>query len=205
MRRDVLAPWAEAVPDAGRLTADELLALPENEWQYELVEGRLLRMSPTGLEHFDLTRRLYRALDRFADERNLGIVTLPDTGYRLSLLGLGDTVLSPDVAFVGSANVRTLPPEGSAERKKFLAVAPDLAVEVASPDQYRPEMAARARLYLASGVRLVWIAWPGTREVDVWRAGAAEPPPTLEIGDALDGECVLPDFHLPLADVFPAP
>lgn len=101
--------------------------------------------------------------------------------------------------------MRTLPPEGSAERKKFLAVAPDLAVEVASPDQYRPEMAAKARLYLASGVRLVWIAWPGTREVDIWCAGAAEPPPTLEIGDTLDDEDVLPGFRLPLADVFPAP
>jgi Uma2 family endonuclease len=205
MRHDVLAPWAEAVPDAGRLTADELLALPENEWQYELVEGRLLRISPTGLEHYYVADALHGALRTHAKEHQLGIVTLPDTGFVLGPTEAAETVLSPDIAFISQERMRSLPSRGTPAGKKFLAVAPDLAVEVTSPDQYRPEMAAKARLYLASGVRLVWIAWPGTHEVDVWRAGAAEPPPTLEIGDALDGEDVLPGFHLPLADVFPAP
>jgi hypothetical protein len=46
MQQNTLAPWAELVPDIGSMTADQLLALPENEWMYKLVDGRLVRMSP---------------------------------------------------------------------------------------------------------------------------------------------------------------
>jgi len=52
MKHDTLAPWAEPVPDvAYPFTADALLGLREDEWRYELVDGRLVRMAPTGLEH----------------------------------------------------------------------------------------------------------------------------------------------------------
>lgn len=44
---DTLAPWAEPA----LTTAEELLRLPEDRWRYELVEGRLVRTSPTGARH----------------------------------------------------------------------------------------------------------------------------------------------------------
>src|SRR2546423_393270 len=46
---DALAPWAEIVPHTGLMTEEALLALPEDGWRYELVEGRLVRMPPSGL------------------------------------------------------------------------------------------------------------------------------------------------------------
>lgn len=46
---DTLAPWAEIVPHTGLMTEEELLALPEDGWRYELVEGRLVRMPPSGV------------------------------------------------------------------------------------------------------------------------------------------------------------
>lgn len=202
MRHDTLAPWAELVPDTGPMTADDLLRLDDAAWQFELVEGRLIRMAPTGLEHLDVTRKLYRSLDRYIDAHNLGIVTLPDTGFRLTRPGEADTVLSPDIAYVSAARVRQFPPPGTPERKKFLPVAPDLAVEVASPDQHHPEMADKARLYLASGVRLVWLVWPNNRQVDIWRPGADQPSATLDPPDTLDGLDVLPGFTHPVADLF---
>jgi len=202
MRHDTLAPWAEPVPDAGPMTADDLLRLDDTAWQFELVEGRLIRMAPTGLEHLDVTRKLYRSLDRYVDAHDLGIVTLPDTGFRLTRPGEADTVLSPDIAYVSAARARQLPPPGTPERKKFLPVAPDLAVEVASPDQHHPEMADKARLYLASGVRLVWLVWPSHQQVDIWRPGADQPTATLDPPDTLDGRDVLPGFTYPVADLF---
>ena len=87
-------------------------------------------------------------------------------------------------------------------------LAPDLVAEVASPDQWRPEMGEmgeKARRYLAAGVRLVWIIWPKRREVDVWQADAAGKTRlvvTLKRGDALDGLNVLPGFTYPLAELF---
>jgi len=71
-----------------------------------------------------------------------------------------------------------------------------------SPDQYRPEMAAKAKIYLGAGVRLVWIVWPASQRVDVWRPGCESPVATLGAGDARDGLHVVPGFTYSLADLF---
>ncbi len=42
-----VAPWAEVVPDMPPMAEDDLLALPDDGWQYELVEGVLVRMPPS--------------------------------------------------------------------------------------------------------------------------------------------------------------
>lgn len=196
MRQDTIAPWAEPVPGAPYpMTAGELLGLAGDAQRYELVEGRLMRMSPTSDEHFYITDNLHPVLRAFVKEHRLGIVTYPDNGFQISLPGQPDTVVAPDIAFVRAEQV---PPR----RTKYLAVAPDLAVEIASPTQYRPEMAAKARLYLAAGVRLVWVIWPADRQVDVWVPGSDVPERTLGEGDTLDGLDVLPGFAHPVADLF---
>lgn len=202
MKHDTIASWAEPVPGAGPMNADDLLKLQDGAWRYELVEGVVVRMAPTGLEHFDVTRRLFRAMDRFAEERNLGIVTLPDTGFVLTRPGERDTVLSPDIAFVSAASAQRLPAPGTPERKKYLPLAPDLAVEVASPDQHHPEMAEKARRYLGAGVRLVWVVWPSAQQVDVWREGRDAPMATLDGAGMLGGLDVFPGFAFPVARLF---
>src|SRR5579863_9326467 len=58
MAQNTLAPWAELVPDQGPMTVDELLALPDDGWLYELVEGRLVRMAPPGGEHGEIALAL---------------------------------------------------------------------------------------------------------------------------------------------------
>ena len=200
-----VAPWAEPVPGIERVvTADELLRWPEDPrfpWRYELVAGRLVRMAPTGGEHSDVAGTFYFALRSFSNA-HVGVATAPETGFRLSRRGEEDTVLAPDAAYLSPARAAQLPPPGSPERKQYFRVPPDLAVEVPSPDQYRPEMAAKARLYLALGVRMVLIAWPGRREVDVWRPGSDEPVATLGVDDVLDGQDVVPGFTYPVAALF---
>lgn len=207
MKHETLAPWGEPVPGTGPMTADELLALRDSAWQYELVDGRLLRMSPTGLEHFEIVDRLLDALKAYVKQHTLGIVTLPDTGYAFSRKGAADTVLSPDLSFVSAAKVAQPPAPGSPERRKYLRAVPDLVVQVASPDQFHPaEMEAKARLYLELGVRLVWVVWPALRQVEVWRTGtgATEAPTTLVASATLEGGDVLPEFAFPLSELFAA-
>lgn len=58
MAHETLAPWAEIAPGFGRMTLDELLALPQDEWMYELVEGRLVRMPASGGEASRIALRL---------------------------------------------------------------------------------------------------------------------------------------------------
>jgi Uma2 family endonuclease len=200
MAQETLAPWAELVPDRGLMTVDDLLGLPDDGWIYELVEGRLVRMPGSGLEASRISLRLAAALLAFVEAHHLGAVTGSDGTYNLTQPGVAEeTGLVPDVAFIRAERV---PPRTSPEYTKAPHLAPDLVVEVVSPNQYRPEMAAKARRYLAAGVHLVWIVWPRYRQVDVWRPDASQPVMTLETGDTLDGLEVLPGFTYPLEQLF---
>jgi Uma2 family endonuclease len=191
MALDALAPWAEPV----LYTAEDLQSFADGEWRYELVQGRVVRMPPTNLEHSDICGILYLALRAHVDERRLGRVVMPETGFIVSDPGEPDTVLAPDLAFVREGR---LPGQGSDTARVFPRLAPDLVVEVASPSQHRPEMAAKAQLWLSAGARVVWVVWPDVREIDVWLGGESAPS-TLAGDDLLDGRDVLPGFALSVA------
>jgi len=200
MAHETFAPWAELVPDAGRMTVDEMLALPNDGWMYELIEGRLVRMPGSGGGASTITANLIIALGAFVKARQLGRVTGSDGTYDLTQPGdTGETALVPDVAFVRAEHV---PSPTSSEYARGWKLAPDLVEEVVSPSQYRPEMAAKARLYLERGVRLVWVIWPKPQQVDVWRQGSDAPVAALSMGDTLDGLDVVPGFSYPLTELF---
>jgi Uma2 family endonuclease len=188
---EALAPWAEPV----LMTADELLRLPEDVWRYELVEGRLVRMSPTGGEHGLIVMALLMAVGRFVGENNLGEVLPPETGFLISPPGSPDTVLAPDLAFVRRDRGTMTRVEG------FPRLAPDLVAEVVSPSQGRVEMGAKAQQWLRAGVLMVWLLFPAMRTVEVWRGDRLVQ--TLPSDGELSGEEILPGLVLPLADVFP--
>lgn len=192
-----LAPWADLVPRRGPMTTEALLALPDDGKQYELVEGRLVSMPPSGRRASRIARRLAARLGDYVDDHALGEVTGADGGYSIG----PKTDLAPDVGFIRADR---LPPLDSPAADKLTTGAPDLAVEVASPNQYRPAMAAKASRYLDAGTRIVWIIWPRRAEIDVWRhsGGDAQPAATLHAGDTLDGEDVVPGFSYPVADIF---
>jgi len=177
------------------MTAEQLIKLPDDGWQYELVEGVLVRMPPSGQRASRIARRLAARLGDVVDSHQLGNVTGSDGGYALD----ADTDFAPDVGFIRADR---LPPLNSPDYDKLAPDAPDLAVEVASPSQYRPGMAAKARRYLHAGTRLVWIVWPRQQQVDIWRPGDTQPSAVLGAGDVLDGEDVVPGFVYPVAYLF---
>ncbi|HST87174.1 MAG TPA: hypothetical protein VLJ14_02260, partial [Ktedonobacterales bacterium] len=72
MKQNTLAPWAEPVPDAPYpLTADDLLAMPDDGYIYELVEGRLVRMPGSGLEASSIAMYLGSLITIFTRSRKL--------------------------------------------------------------------------------------------------------------------------------------
>jgi len=96
------------------MTVDELAALPDDGWQYELVEGVLVRMPPSGQRAARIASRLAARLGDFVDAQNLGNVTGPDGGYTLG----PRTDLAPDVGFIQAAR---LPPLDSPDYDKLAA------------------------------------------------------------------------------------
>lgn len=200
MAHDIFAPWAEVVTGASYpMSVDELLAQPDDGWTYELVEGRLVRMPPSGIGASGMGVTLSAVIYSFVRQNHLGHVSGADGEYILSVPGELDTALAPDVAFVRADR---LPQRDTPEWDRPWRLAPDLAIEIASPNQYRPEMAAKALYYLRAGVRLVWVVWPRQKQVDVWRPGQDHSIATLNVADSLDGLDVLLGFAYPLADLF---
>src|SRR5690242_16313445 len=124
---DILAPWAEAVPGAQPMTADDLLALPDDGWRYEVIEGVLVRMAGSGDLATAIGVLLSATLLSYVRPGRLGRVTGADGVYRVPTAKTG---LIPDVGFYGVALFPRV-----IDRDKAIPFAPELAVEIASPGQ----------------------------------------------------------------------
>jgi Uma2 family endonuclease len=195
---DQIAPWAEIVPNMPPMTTDELHAIPDDGYGYELVQGVLVRMPLSSGGASSIGSRLLARLQVYAEDNGLGVVTGEQGGYRLDPAHPRDTEVAPDVGFV---RLERAPSPDSPEYFKAWSLAPDLAVEVASGNQYAPGLAAKARTYLSFGTRLVWVIWPRYKRVDVWRPGD-DTPTSLGVADTLDAEDVVPGFTYPIARLF---
>src|SRR6478672_8542272 len=107
------------------LTAEDLWELNEPS-DYELIRGELRPMPPVGGEHAEIGTNIILELGNFVRHNRLGRVYTPDAGFILARDP--DIVLAPDAAFVREDR---LPPRE--QRKRFLPLSPDLAVEILSP------------------------------------------------------------------------
>ncbi len=196
---DPTAPWAEVVPNMPPMTTDELHGIPDDGWAYELINGVLVRMPLRSGGASSIGYRLGSRLSVYVEDNGLGVVTGEQGGYRLDPAHPRDTEVAPDVGFV---RMERVPPSTSRKYFKAWQLAPDLAVEVASENQFAPGMAAKAQFYLRLGTRLVWVIWPRHKRVDVWHPGD-EAPAALGVDDTLDGEDVIPGFTYPISRLFP--
>jgi Uma2 family endonuclease len=171
------------------VTAEEFLRSPEAAGPSELVRGEIHVMTPAGGGH----GLIFSALSSFVESHELGMCFPDGTGFQLP--GLGDTVRSPDAAFVRADR---LPPEGIGSG--WLAVAPDLVVEVLSPTETASELESKVRDYRAAGTRLIWVIDPATRTVSI--LGETQSRPSLTESDTLDGEDVVSGFSIPISRLF---
>lgn len=175
------------------MTAEELLKLPDDGKRRELVQREVREMAPARVRHGRAAMRLASLLNRHVTAERLGVVLVAGTGFRISRNP--DTVRAPDVSFVARERVPTGgPPEG------YWELAPDLAVEVVSSNDTAAGVQSKVQMWLESGVRLVWVVYPGTRLVVAYR-GLREIS-TFTAGDALGGGDVTPGFGCGVAEIF---
>lgn len=172
------------------MTADELLAMPEDGIRRELVEGELREMTPAGGDHGEIGMRLGWRLAQFVETERLGVVYNSDTGFRLARDP--DTVRCPDVGFIAK--------ERYARFRGVVDRAPDLAVEIVSPTDSYSEVRAKVHQYLDAGTRLVVVIDPPTQTVDVYRSRADHR--ELTTADVLDLDDVVPGWKMPVSDIF---
>jgi Uma2 family endonuclease len=170
------------------ITDAELLRLPKDGQKYELVDGELRAMSPAGWKHEITVVRLAARLVAFVEPRRLGDVLGSNALYMM----LSGNRRGPDLSFIGAGRL-------SSDCPPFPRLAPDLAVEILSPDDRPREVLDKVGEYLQSGVRLVWVIDPAGRKAVVHRS--LSDVREIEEDDALDGEDVIPGFRCSLADI----
>ena len=179
------------------VSADDLPALSSRlaaqGKRTELVRGDLVVMAPAGGRHGHIAHRLSLFIGNHVLEQNLGQVFAAETGFLLRRNP--DTVRAPDIAFVAAGRLSDgeLPPG-------FLELAPDLAVEVVSPSDSSAAVRDKVRDWLGAGTPLVWVVYPDSRSVTVHRQGGQ--PQQLSETDSLSGAPALPDFAVPVRDLF---
>ncbi len=173
------------------ITADELLAMPEDNCRYELVRGELITLPIEGGLHGSVASRFNRRLGAFADERDLGEAFMR-TGFILATDP--DTVRGPDVSFVSNTRLSADTPDG------YFTSAPDLAVEVVSPNDTYIEVVEKVAEYLAAGARLVVVVDPINRAITkhTERGKATR----LGESDTLALDDIIPGFECAAADIF---
>ncbi|MGI8554566.1 MAG: Uma2 family endonuclease [Dehalococcoidia bacterium] len=175
------------------LTAEDLYALGP-ECCCELEDGRLAEMSPAGSEHGQVAILVGIVVGSFVLDHGLGTIYAAETGF---VLGRDpDLVHAPVFAFVADGRVT---PEMDISR--YLELAPDLVVEVVSPNDTAAKVEKKVLEYLQAGVRLVLVAYPSLRAVAVHRPGRLRQ--MLPAGDELFGEDILPGFTYRVNDLFP--
>jgi Uma2 family endonuclease len=170
------------------ISDEELLRLPKDGNKYEVVDGEL-RVSPAGWAHERVVANLTAQISAHAKAHRLGDVLGSNALYVLP----NGNKRAPDVSFVASGRLE------SAAGTAWLALVPDLAVEVRSPNDSARQLLDTVGEYLAAGVRLVWVIDPERRSAAAYRS----PTDVREIGPSgsLEGDDVLAGFFCPLSDI----
>ena len=177
-------------------TAEQLLQLPRGKMRYELVKGELLTISPSGSEHGVVTIQLSALIAQFVSATGAGLAFGAETGFLIERNP--DTVRAPDFAFIRRERI---PPGGLP--KGYWPGAPDLAVEVVSPNDTAREVDDKAKDWLCAGSLAVWVVDPHSKTVTVYLVGGLVN--TLAEGSILERGDLLPGFRCPVADVFRYP
>lgn len=174
------------------LTADDLWRMPVSAMRRELVRGELIETLPPGVQHGIIALALGVYLRLWAQSSQASYVGV-EAGFRLD--HDPDTVRGPDVFFISGERVA-----GSDIPVGFGEFAPDLAVEVVSPNETAEARREKVDDYLQAGSRLVWEIYPRRREVVAHTPdGRAQ---TFRSTDTLAAPDVLPGFTCPVAALF---
>jgi len=174
------------------LTDEQFMALPEDDNLYEYINGELIVVANSGVEHGYLALTLGYFLTGFVRSHRLGVTCDSSTAFKMKM----GNKRSPDLAFIAKERLQGLKrlPKG------FFEGAPDLAVEIISPNNTFAEIHNKLVEYFENGTRLVWVILPDEECVLVYHQ--PKPSKLLQVEDSLDGEAVITGFQLPLIELF---
>ncbi len=175
------------------VTAEDLLRMPDDGFRYELIQGELKKMPPAGYVHGESAMSIGISMGNHVKANGLGSVYAAETGFLLA--SNPDHVRAPDAAFV-----RRERREAVGDAPGFFPGAPDLAIEVVSPNDRYAEVDEKVADWLEAGTLAVVVVNPRSRTVYVHRSltdvAALAESDTLDVSDVVHG------WRMPVKDIF---
>ena len=175
------------------MTAEELMNMPDDGFRYELVRGELNKMSPAGQAHGQYSTNIIVSLGGYVKDNRLGIVYSTDTGFHLE--SDPDHVRAPDAAFVSNDRLREM-----GKSTGFARGAPDIAVEVISPNDRYTEVEEKVADWIAAGCLAVIVVNPRRRTVNLHRSPTDVT--TLTESDTLELDDIVPGWRMTVGEIF---
>ena len=159
------------------------------DYQMELVNGKIVVMSPSGYESDEVATRVSTFLNMWVMPRQLGRVTGSSAGFSLP----NSNTRAPDVSFVQAKRLRRSP-------RSFAELAPDLMVEVKSPTDSVTALRSKIDEFLKLGTRVGILINPEKSWVEVRRLNLE--PVMLQDGDMLTVADLLPDWEIEVKSIW---
>ncbi len=176
-------------------TPREFLARQEDGDRWiEMVNGRLIRLSPPDEQHGNVVRNLSKALSQYLRKRPTHYLC-----FELALL------VSPATNTIRCPAVSCFPTEnGLDELDKLLSeTVPVLVIEIASSNDRREAMSDRIRGYQVLGVPYIWVLDPESQHAHVFTP--QETPRMLKETEVLTSQSLFPGFGILVGDLFRDP
>ncbi|NWG15561.1 MAG: Uma2 family endonuclease [Chloroflexi bacterium] len=181
------------------MTVAEFVRLYDAEGPFEIINGEIVKVSPTVAGHGDKAKTLYDAILIF-DPQKTRVAAYFDSPF--VLLESSDWVRGsrvPDIMVFHADRIARYKAENPDWEDKPFALVPDLVVEVISTHDNYTDVDAKVERYLDDGVQVVWVVDPRRKTIKVQRQGTYR---TLHVGDTLTGDEVIPGFELTLQAIF---
>ena len=167
----------------------EKLQAEHPDYPMELINGNIIVMSPSGYESDEVAAEVTRVIGNWVKPQRLGRVTGSSAGFELP----NSDVRAPDVSFVLAERLRRAP-------RSFAELAPDLMVEVKSPNDSLKSLREKIQDFLSQGTKVGILINPEKHRVEIYRSG--EDAIVLGDGDILTIPDLLPGFEVAIVDLW---
>lgn len=149
--------------DAVKFTYEDYLLLPDDGKRYEIIEGELYMTPSPIIKHQNISSELVEKIRRYVNQNRLGTVLYAPCDVIFSKTN----IVQPDIIFVSKSNRAII-------KEKNIQGAPDLLVEITSPNTRKRDLVLKKKLYAKFDVQEYWIVFTEEEKVEVWRlAGGA--------------------------------